>query len=1104
MACVHLVVRRDGPRIRASATSFSTGTCLVRRAGRTSAVMRRRSLLALSSIVLACSPNRAPTSTGDLPQPTSTASPPGATISSTIPDPGSHESAIDPELTAPIAQINSEEGVGLVEGAQGQIGAWMALGPFRLPEKSGTASVVTFRPPADAKGTTLDDHAFAPVYGGTLAAHVDVPIREVGKDGKAKDKIKSWTSQRATWTLASSGEGPIDLERQFGSGGKPAVGYLASVLRLPVSMKLLLLIGADDGLEVLVDGSSRFVRDASRTQRDDDDFVPLELAAGDHTFVLKLHQHDGGWAVHARLVDAAAMRPPLGARWLLPKAPSSVGSELARSMSWVKIARTPTENGYRLGALVRFPEGAPIDVALPVSASMLAEGGAIRVDDHSLGAIEIGRRAPSELTATISELFVKKTPAVEVPSGSIDFTDDERAARDFTVRVDVAGRHLEGAFHPREPVRSAIARARAVVAKWATASRPAAIPDDVQATLEYLSDRLASQVAHGDGDAQSELADAAFLAAFADDADAGRDPLATRTGAMRLAHYAKADGKPQPFALYVPNGLDALKPGKKLPLYVGLHGMNGGPMSMLRIFFGGDDEGKSMADLDRRFEGVQTTKLTGFVLAPHAHGNAMYRQLGEEEVMDLVSWTRARFPQVDDDRVYMTGFSMGGIGAASIPLHHPDVFAAAAPLCGYHSYAIRRDIQGRARRPWESFLIDERSNVEWAPNGARLPLWIVHGTHDLPEENSGVLIDAYERFGFSIKHDHPDKGHDVWGYAYDHLAQVGYFLGHRRDPHPKHVRFRTTRPRFGDDAWVHVDALVGSAAWGVIDAKVASKKELHLKTDGIAAVHFDRDPELLGGGEISVHVDGKKLVFAEGAELALHRVGESWLVGPMPTDDGLRKVGKLTGPIRDVWNEPLTIVYGASDPAQTNANLEVAQWLAAVRWGVDVSYPIVRDDEIDPLSTPTRATILIGNARSNRLTHALEAELPMQVIAPGTTAYPDGAIVFAGKTFTGEQLGAVFVVPHPKAHDRYLLVVEGVDALGTLRALSLPELLPDFVIWDSRMAPSRGQQILSFGAVLSAGFFDASWKPPAKLDDPLLEKLAPSAKNEKDSTSYLP
>ncbi|MEO7092788.1 MAG: PHB depolymerase family esterase, partial [Polyangiales bacterium] len=552
------------------------------------------------------------------------------------------------------------------------------------------------------------------------------------------------------------------------------------------------------------------------------------------------------------------------------------------------------------------------------------------------------------------------------------------------------------------------------------------------------------------------------------------------------------DGRPQPFTLYVP----ATDPAKKVPLYVGLHGMNGGPMSMLRIFFGGDDEGKTMSEMERAFEGVQTTKLQGFVLAPHAHGNAMYRQLGETEVMELVAWAIARYPNIDPDRVYITGFSMGGIGAASIPLHHPDVFAAAQPLCGYHSYAIRRDIHGRPLRAWESFLIEDRSNTEWAFNGLRLPMYVVHGTKDLPEENSGVLIDAYERLGFSMKHEHPDKGHDVWGWAYDHLDQVKYFAGRRRDPHPKRVRFRTTRPRYGDDAWVHVDRLVSSTEWGVVDATVENKHAVRLKTKGITALHLDRDPVLLDPGAVTLTLDAQKLVFAEGEALVAHQEGAGWVAGA-PKDDGLHKEGRIAGPIRDAWNEPLTLIYGASDPLQITANREVAQQLARVRWGVDVQYPIVADTEVDPLAPPKTSIVLVGNAASNRITRALEAAAELPIVIDGAT------LRFAGKSFTGSELGAAFVVPHPKATQHYLLVIEGVDALGTFRALSLPELLPDFVIWDSRLAAARGQQVLSFGAARAAGFFDQSWKPPATFDDPLLDKVA-GPKSEKDSTSYLP
>ena len=70
-------------------------------------------------------------------------------------------------------------------------------------------------------------------------------------------------------------------------------------------------------------------------------------------------------------------------------------------------------------------------------------------------------------------------------------------------------------------------------------------------------------------------------------------------------------------------------------------------------------------------------------------------------------------------------------------------------------------------RPWERVLAEERSNAEWAANGEHLPLWIVHGTQDLPEANSGVLIDRYEQLHYDVTHDHPNLGHNVWQPTYE-------------------------------------------------------------------------------------------------------------------------------------------------------------------------------------------------------------------------------------------------------------------------------------------------------------------------------------------------
>jgi predicted esterase len=997
----------------------------------------------------------------------------------------------DPEANAKVAEVDPKEGVGVVAGPAGHLGAWLALGPFLLDEKDrGLADATTWgprtasSPSAKAGAARLDDHAFAPAFGATLPTNVDVGVRDPSPDGgKTAGKWRGFHGETAKWSLAKSGDGPIDLERTMPTNGRAAIGYLGGVLRLPVAQKLVLLLGVDDGVEVIVDGKSAFVRDAARPFRDDDDFVPLDLAAGDHTVLFKLRQRDGAWLFRARVVDVT-LRPPLGVRLVLPKAPAIVAQELAANLSWVRVLREPTDKGYRLGTLVKYPEGAPLHVPLEVTAALL-DGETPIVATKKLGALAIGPRTVSELPAALAEQ---------------DLVAQEAEAKDLTLRIEIGGRRVDGAFHPRAKVRAAIARARAVLAEWAKSGRPAALADDVGATLEYLSERLAGFVTRGDGEVAAQLADATELDAIAALAEQGKDPLAERAGVSRYAHVAKADGKPQPVVVNVPRS--ALPGGaggaggkaKKLPLYVGLHGMDGGPMAMARVFFGGDVWNTSHYVLDRGMGAAKVPEsFDGFVIAPHAHGNAMYRQLGEEEVLDAIAWAKARWPAIDEDRVYVTGYSMGGIGAGGIPLHHPDLFAAAQPLCGYHSYAIRRDIKGRPQRPWEKFLVEERSNVLWAENGARLPLFVIHGKQDLPEENSGVLIKAYEKLGFAIKHEHPDLGHDVWGVAYDKLAQVKWFGARRRDPHPKKVHFRTTRPRFGDDAWVHVERMASSSDWGVVDATVVDKHRLTVKAKGIDALRFDRDPALFDG-EVVVTVDADKLTFAAGAPLLVHREGAGWASGAAA--DGLRKQGRITGPIRDVWHEPLIFVYGTQDPAQTTANLEVAQAFAKVRWGTDVAYPIVKDTEIDANAAPTKSLVLVGNARSNRVLAAIEKDLPLQL--------KDDGIHFGGRTFTGPQLGAAFAYPHPKAHDKYVLVIEGADALGTFRAISLPELLPDFVIWDATLAPARGQQLLSFGSALAAGFFDQAWQPPTTLDDPLAAKAKPSARNEHDATSYLP
>jgi hypothetical protein len=196
---------------------------------------------------------------------------------------------------------------------------------------------------------------------------------------------------------------------------------------------------------------------------------------------------------------------------------------------------------------------------------------------------------------------------------------------------------------------------------------------------------------------------------------------------------------------------------------------------------------------------------------------------------------------------------------------------------------------------------------------------------------------------------------------------------------------------------------------------------------------------------------------------------------------------------------PLLFVYGTDDPEQTRANEEVARSWAMIRWGVHVKYPVMSDAEFfakNEALANEKALFLVGNAKSNRVVRALESDFPIKI--------ENDAVAIGGQKITGKQLGAAFIRPNPKRTDRYVVVVEGTDAIGTWRSLSLPDILPDFIVYDEQVAPARGQMIVSSGLVRAGGFFQSDWSLPASIDDPLAKTIRPPAANEKDATPYLP
>lgn len=114
--------------------------------------------------------------------------------------------------------------------------------------------------------------------------------------------------------------------------------------------------------------------------------------------------------------------------------------------------------------------------------------------------------------------------------------------------------------------------------------------------------------------------------------------------------------------------------------------------------------------------------------------------------------------QVDPDRIYLTGLSMGGYGAWDLATRMPDRFAAMLPVCGGG---------------------DERT----AARIAELPIWCFHGDADtaVPVVRSRTMIAAVQAAGGRpIYSELAGVGHDSWTPAYRDGFVLDWLFSQRR------------------------------------------------------------------------------------------------------------------------------------------------------------------------------------------------------------------------------------------------------------------------------------------------------------------------------------
>jgi predicted esterase len=134
-----------------------------------------------------------------------------------------------------------------------------------------------------------------------------------------------------------------------------------------------------------------------------------------------------------------------------------------------------------------------------------------------------------------------------------------------------------------------------------------------------------------------------------------------------------------------------------------------------------------------------------FLLAPQCpSADIGWKNEVAEKLLALIADITDHLP-VDENRIYLTGSSMGGFGTFGIAAKFPQVFAACVPLCG------GGDIK----------------NAEVLKN---IPFWVFHGDKDdmVPVERSRAIVEAVKKAGGERMNytELEGAGHGITGLVY--------------------------------------------------------------------------------------------------------------------------------------------------------------------------------------------------------------------------------------------------------------------------------------------------------------------------------------------------
>jgi predicted esterase len=314
-------------------------------------------------------------------------------------------------------------------------------------------------------------------------------------------------------------------------------------------------------------------------------------------------------------------------------------------------------------------------------------------------------------------------------------------------------------------------------------------------------------------------------------------------GLNAMTHLSALDDTEQPYGLYIPEAYDP--EGEPIPLVILLHGL-----------------GATWETYWNRLPIDEWAEEEDFVVAtPHGRGNWYYVGSGETDVLEVIEEVQ-EICNVDPDRIFLMGHSMGGWGVWQLGVSHPDLFAAIIPAASW-------------------------APLDLLPNLRHTPIVFLHGDDDtvVPPEYAREIDAELTRLG--IEHSYLEA--PAWGH---HSALVTHMLPvfgrwlqaqERPETPPTELTIRTYTPRRGASHWLRILETQEFPDVASLDASFdAEHSHLQITTDNVAAFAVDLSalPEW-SSDSISLWVDGPLPIVSLSdplSALLFQRAGGHWTI----------------------------------------------------------------------------------------------------------------------------------------------------------------------------------------------------------------------------------